>query len=231
MDEETPHAARTAVVEAEGPTTLEVLQQTVQAKQEEYDTVSATYAELWRQRKAGNRDRMVYIDYLMAEDDMERLLRELEQLKPQLLFAEAEEAAREGKVHYDTYCAPVAEAAMLICATLAQHVRACARFVGLADERIRFLWCLPDHAGQPAFDLPDGAVLLQRLLSTVPGQQAGLVAMVTNFLRTPFTVGDAEQMVAQVGVQPFPEALVRRFLDGYQYDTPQLEGAEDASHC
>ena len=98
----------------------------------------------------------------------------------------------------------------------------------LVDEQNRLLEVLPDATGQPAFDLPGGAELLQRLLGTgFPHAGASsLLHMVVLALQTPFTQGDQHRVVAMVpGTQPFPETLVRRFLAGYQGETSQPEEA------
>jgi hypothetical protein len=106
----------------------------------------------------------------MAEDRMSLLLQELEALKPQVLFAEAQEAITSGKAHYDAHTEAVTEAATLICSTWAAFIAACAAFVVQADEQIALLWSMPDASGQPAFDLPDGQVVLQRVIQAFPRQ-------------------------------------------------------------
>ena len=141
-----------------------------------------------------------------------------------MLFAEAEEAITTGKEHFDAHCEPVREAATLICHTWAAFAQACAQFVELADQQIALLWSMPDATGQPAFDLPDGHVLLQRVIQTFPHQGASLISTVAATLRVPFTNGDLDNVLEMVpGRQPFPDTLVRRFLAGYQVKEPQPE--------
>jgi hypothetical protein len=207
--------------------TLEDLHAQMQAKQAEYEQLRETHAELWQQRQAATLSRDGYIDYLMAEDRMGLLLKELEALKPQVLYAEAAEAMAVGKAHYDTLCQPVTEAATLVCETWVAFIQACAQFVHLADEQIALLWSLPDARGQ-TFDLPDGLLLLQRMIQAFPHQPATVIQSIVATMRVPMTVGDSHNVLAMVpGRQPFPETLVRRFLAGFQVDEPTPEIPEE----
>jgi hypothetical protein len=202
--------------------TLEDLHALMQAKQAEYDQLRERYAELWQQRKAATLSRDGYIDYLMAEDRMGLLLKEMEALAPQVLYAEAEDAITTGKAHYDAHIEAVTAAATQICEQWATFTQACAQFVQLADEQIRLLWSMPDASGQPFADLPDGQVLLQRMIQMFPHQPATLIQSIVATLRVPMTVGDYHSALEMVpGRQPFPETLVRRFLQGYEYTTTE----------
>ena len=215
-----------AVVEAPSCPPLKVLRALMQVKQKEYDQLRETHAEFWQRRKAATLDRNGYIDYLMAEDRMGLLLQEMEQLKPQLLSAEAEAALAVGTAHFDVHCQPVAEAAEMICSTWASFIQACAQFVRLADEQIALLWSMPDATGQPAFDLPDGLTLLQRVIQAFPHQPSTVIQSVVATMRVPMTVGDSHHVLEMVpGRQPFPETLVRRFLAGYHVENSQPEEA------
>ena len=113
----------------------------------------------------------------------------------------------------------------MICSTWAAFMQACAQFVEQADQQIALLWSMPDATGQPSFDLPDGQVLLQRMIQAFPHQPATLIQSIIATLRVPMTVGDGHNVLAMVpGRQPFPETLVRRFLAGYQVKEPPTEG-------
>jgi hypothetical protein len=205
---------------------LKVLRALVAVKQAEYDQLSQVHAELWARRKSASLDRDGYVDYLMAEDRMGLLLREIEALGPQVLAAEAEDAMTTGKAHYDAHTEAVSEAATMICSTWAAFIEACGQFVQLADEQIALLWSMPDASGQPAFDLPDGQVLLQRLIQMFPHQPSTVTQAVVATMRVPFTNGDRDNVLEMVpGRHPFPETLVRRFLAGYQVETSQPEEA------
>jgi len=111
-----------AVLEAPARPPLKVLHALMQMKQEEYDQLRETHAALWQKRKSATLDRNGYIDYLMAEDRMALLLQEMEQLTPQVLFAEAHEAITSGKAHYDALVPAVTEAATLLCQRWAAFV-------------------------------------------------------------------------------------------------------------
>ena len=214
-----------AVVEAPPRPTLKVLQALMQVKQQEYDQLSATYAELWARRKNATLDREGYITYLMAEDRMGLLLQEMEQLKPQVLYAEAHEAITSGTAHFDAHTEAVTAAATMICSTWAAFIEACGAFVEQADQQIALLWSLPRSDGQPAFDLPDGLTVLQRAIQAFPHQPGTVIQSVIATLRVPMTVGDSHNVLEMVpGRQPFPETLVRRFLAGYQVAEPTPEG-------
>ena len=217
---------QSAVREAPAAPTLEELQALMAAKQQEYEQLRETHTALWQQRKAATLDRHGYIDYLMAEDRMGLLLKEMEALKPQVLSAEAADAVTTGKAHYDAHSEAVTGAATQICEAWATFIQACAQFVQLADEQIRLLWSLPDASGQPAFDLPDGQVLLQRMIQMFPHQPSTLIQAIVATLRVPMTVGDTNNVLEMVpGRQPFPATLIRRFLAGYQVETSQPEEA------
>jgi hypothetical protein len=166
MDEQTTVAA--------APTrpTLEALVATVAAKRAEYDQLREQHADLWGQRHAGTLQREGYVDFLWTEDRMALLLREIEQLTPAVLYAEAEDAILRGKAHYDAYSAAVTTAATELCESWALVIEKARAFVQLADEQIKGLWSMPDASGQPAFDLPDGQVLLQRMIQMFPHQPA-----------------------------------------------------------
>ncbi len=217
---------QTAVAAAPRPT-LEALHATLAAKRAEYDQLREVHQQLWQQRHAGTLEREGYVDYLMTEDRMALLLRQIEQLTPAVIFAEAEDALLAGKHHYDHYCQPVTEAATELCEAWASVIEKARAFVQLADEQIKGLWSLPDASGQPAFDLPDGHVLLQRMIQMFPHQPGTLLESIVRTLRVPMTVGDYHKALEMVpGRQPFPETLVRRFLQGYEYTT---EGTEHVS--
>jgi hypothetical protein len=208
------------LAEAPPRPTLEELHALMQAKQAEYDQLREQHAALWGQRKAATLSREGYIDFLWTEDRMALLLREIEQLTPAVLYAEAEDAITTGKAHYDAHSEAVTAAATQICEAWAAFIQACAQFVALADEQIRLLWSMPDASGQPFADLPDGQVLLQRMIQMFPHQPGTLMESIVRTLRVPMTVGDYHNALEMVpGRQPFPETLVRRFLAGYEYTT------------
>ena len=208
--------------------TLEELHATVAAKRAEYDQLREVHAELWQQRHAGTLQREAYVDFLWSEDRMALLLREIEQLTPAVLYAEAEAAITAGKAHYDAHSEAVTEAATQICEAWATFTRACSAFVQLADQQIKGLWSLPDVSGQTAFDLLDGHVLLQRMIQMFPHQPATLIQSIVASLRVPMTVGDYHNALEMVpGRAEFPETLVRRFLKGYEYTTERTAHDHD----
>jgi hypothetical protein len=216
----------TAVLAAPPAQQLAELQATMKSKEDEYAKLNAEHTRLWQLRKQAKLDREDYVTFLMTSDRMEVLLRELEALKPQLLYAEASAAVDKGRRHYDSLTPATRQAAELVCQRWAAFVQACGGFVEVANERIAELWQLPDAKGQPAFpDLLEGSVLLQRMIQMFPHQPASLIHSVLATMQVPMTVGNTEQ-VLQMVPGPFPETLVRRFLSGYQ--PPTTEGATHA---
>ena len=128
-------------------------------------------------------------------------------------------AAVTAKAHHDAYCQSVTEAATLVCHTWVAFVKACAQFVEVANQQIDPLTVLPDASGQPAFDLPDGQAVLQRMLTVFPNQPSTLMQSVLSVLREPMTVGQSQAILAHVtGQYPFSQGLVDRFLKGYAYE-------------
>jgi hypothetical protein len=214
--------AATATVEPSATEQLRDLKAQLAAKQLEYDTLNARHTELWQLRKTASLERDDYVTYLMISDKMEVLLHELEAMKPQIIYAEAAAAIIKGKMHHDALVPTVTAAAVAITQKYAAFIEACAQFVEVADNQISQLWSLPDTTGQPAFDLPDGMVLLQRMLQMFPHQPATLQHSVVASIRVPMTQGDSHRALAQVpGRQPFPETQVRTFLKGYESTTTE----------
>jgi hypothetical protein len=103
---------QTMVVDAPPHQTPAELQALIEAKQAEYDQLRETYADLWTQRKTAPRDRTIYIDYLMAEDQLEVLFHELEALRPQVDQVRLREAAYAAQTNHDAGI-PQARAAVL----------------------------------------------------------------------------------------------------------------------
>jgi hypothetical protein len=220
----------TATVEPSATEQLRELKAQRAAKQLEYDTLNARHTELWQLRKTAALDRNGYIDYLMTSDRMEVLLKDLQAMEPQIVYAEAKAAITTGKMHHDALVPTVTAAAVAICERWASFVQACAQFVQVADSQISELWSLPDHTGQPAFDLPDGSVQMQRLLTAFPHQPLLLAHSVVASIRVPMTQGESHQALQAVpGRAPFSETLVRRYLAGFQVATPNPEGTDHAS--
>lgn len=214
----------TAVIAPSALEELRELQAALEAKQREYDRFNEQHTALWQLRKAGTATREQYVDFLMTSDRMEVLLHELAALQPRLIFAEAASRVAQGKSHHDALVAALTEAVILLCARWASFIQSCQGFVEIADEQIRYLWYLQDASGQPTFELPGGAELLQRLLG-VGFPHAGstsLIQMVVLTLQTPFTQGDQHRVVGMVpGTRPFPETQVKSYLAGFQPDEPK----------
>ena len=208
--------------------TLAALETLVADTEAEYTRLQAQYQELWRKRQDGSLEREGYIDYLMCEDRMGLTLKALERLKPRLVYAQAEDAITQGKTHFDAHCAPLRQAGEVLCQRWVDFVTACTQYRQLADEQIALLWAMPAQDGQPAFDLPDGSVTLQRMLNAFPNQPSTLTQSVLYMLREPMTVGQSQQVLEHVtGQHPFPPGLVARFLQGYQVPElpPDADGA------
>ena len=181
----------TAVIGPAALQELRELQAHVKQLQDEYDVLNTRHTALWQLRKAGTASREQYVDFLMTSDRMEVLLHELAAMQPRLVYAEAASRLAQGKSHHDALVSALTEAVILVCQRWAAFIQACQGFVELADEQIHPLWSLPDASGQPAFDLPGGAELLQRLLG-VGFPHAGsssLIQIVVLTLQTPFTQG------------------------------------------
>jgi hypothetical protein len=222
----------TAVIEAEA-SPLQALETLVQDTEADYTRLQAQYQDLWRKRQDATLDREGYVDYLWTEDQMRVALKTLEALKPRLLYAQAEDAITQGKAHFDAHCAPLKQAGEVLCQRWVDFVAACAEYRSLADEQIALLWALPAQDGQPAFDLPDGSVTLQRMLNAFPHQPSTLTHSVMYMLREPMTVGQSQQVLEQItGQYPFSPGLVARFLQGYHVpeSTPTEEGVTHASN-
>jgi predicted aminopeptidase len=113
MADRRQHADESSVAVFDAPPrpTLEELHAVMQAKRAEYDQLRERHAELWQRRHAGTLEREGYIDFLWSEDRMALLLREIEQLTPAVLYAEAEAAITTGKQHYDAHIEAVTAAA------------------------------------------------------------------------------------------------------------------------
>jgi hypothetical protein len=219
-------AATQAAVEPSATEQLRELKAKLAATQLEYDTLNQRHTELWQLRKTAALDRNGYIDYLMTSDRMEVLLKDLQAMQPQIVYAEAKAAITRGKMHHDALVPTVTAAAVAITQRWAAFIESCAQFVEVANNQINDLWSLPDTTGQPAFDLPDGMVLLQRMIQMFPHQPGDLTATVIRTLSVPMTQGDSHKAIAQVpGRQPFSETLVRRYLQGYE---PKPEGTDHA---
>jgi hypothetical protein len=216
--------ATQAAVEPSATEQLRELTAQRAAKQLEYDTLNQRHTELWQLRKTASLDRNGYIDYLMTSDRMEVLLKDLQAMEPRIVYAEAAAAIAKGKQRYDGLVPTVSAAAIAITERWASFVQACAQFVEVADHQVSDLWSLPDATGQPAFDLPDGALQLQRLLAAFPHQAASLRDTVVFSLRAPMTHGQSEQVLQMVpGRAPFSQTLVRRYMAGFQVEEPKPE--------
>jgi hypothetical protein len=192
------------------------------AKLLEYGTFNTRHTELWQLRKQAKLERDDYVDYLMITDKMEVLLKELQALEPQIAYAEAAAAIDKGRRHHDALVPTVTEAARQVCQKFAAFVQACGAFVEVSDNQVSDLWSLPGADGQPAFDLPDGSVILQRMLQQFPHQPGDLTATVIRTMSVGMTQGDMQRALAYVtGKQPFSPTLVKRYLEGFRVDEPK----------
>ena len=218
MNDETP----TAVIEAEA-SPLQALEALVAAKEQEIQGLQETLAALWAQRKAGTLDRMGYVDYLKAQDDLERIGQELERLKPQLLYAEAKEAVTQATAQHTRYHETIRQAAELIPQAAAELCRVCQQFVTLWDDQHGALATIPSHDGPPAFEILSGSLVLQRMLNALR-QGGAWGAAVLPCLREGggLTAADGEAALehAKSGMEPFAPSLVERFLAGYAVPEP-----------
>jgi hypothetical protein len=216
MDEQTTVTSPSATEE------LRELQEAIAALEAEYQRLHARYTELTQLRKTAPGDRNIYIDYLMVSDQMTLVLHDLEALKPQLFYAEAKAAVAEGKSHYDALVPAVTEATELLCQRWALFIQACQGFVEMTEQQVRGLWSLPSADGTPAFELPGGQELLQRVIGGLPNTSGTVYQAVVWTMQTPLTVGESRRAVASVpGTQPFSETAVAQFLTGYEPPTPE----------
>jgi hypothetical protein len=213
---------QTTVIGPSATADLRELQAHIKAKEDEYALLNARHTELWQLRKQAQLDREGYIDFLMVADRMEVLLHELEAAKPQLRYREVRAAAGQGVNHYNALVPAETEAATLVCTRWASFIQACAGFVEVSDQQIDPLTVLPAPDGSPAFELPSGQELLQRVIGGLPNTSGTVLQAVVWSIRQPLTLGDTRTVVTAVpGTQPFPPGLVERYLAGFQPDEPK----------
>jgi hypothetical protein len=136
----------------------------------------------------------------------------------------------EGQRHYDNKGPAITEAASQIPDAWEAFIMTCAHFVHLTDDQRRGLVGLPDAEGALVFDLPSGAVLVERLLDRLPHQQhpGTLAHTVLATIRTPLTAEDRHHVIASATNRvPLDPTVVERFLQGYEPHNPQ--GTPDAN--
>jgi hypothetical protein len=195
------------------PQTFAELKALIEAKQAESDAVRDRRDALWLQRKTAPRDREVYIDFLMAEDQLEVLFHELEALRPQLEPQRLREAATAAQTGHD---AGIPEARALAEQFL-EGVRLVAtlgpRLIAAFGAQMDPLMVLRSPDGHQALAVEDGRTYALQFFSALYPNDPRAKTAFELLVETPLTDGHAQAALAHCPcLRPFSQTAITTYL-------------------